>query len=122
LRDTDLFKADGEFGRRYSDSRTSTSNGYKIERTMKALSATPSHKMLCGHSETTKDLYRVSYFDSRQSNGTEGVEEVMQSFLRGNLFDTQFLMPGHPDYWKKCRYEIDVLKNERRSRNVQGGS
>jgi predicted Fe-Mo cluster-binding NifX family protein len=29
------------------------------------------------------------------------VEEVLQAFLRGNLFDRQFLMPGHPDYWEK---------------------
>lgn len=43
---------------------------------MKALSATPSHKRLCGHSETTKDLYRVAHFDSRQSNGTEGGEDI----------------------------------------------
>jgi len=29
------------------------------------------------------------------------VEGVLQAFLRRNLFDRQFLMPGHPDYWDK---------------------
>jgi predicted Fe-Mo cluster-binding NifX family protein len=29
------------------------------------------------------------------------VEEVLQAFLRGTLFDTQFLMPGHPEYWER---------------------
>ena len=27
------------------------------------------------------------------------VDEVFQAFLRGNVLGTQFLMPGHPDYW-----------------------
>lgn len=27
------------------------------------------------------------------------VEEVLQAFLSGNLFNKQFLMPGHPGYW-----------------------
>ena len=30
------------------------------------------------------------------------VEEVLQAFLRGNLLDTQFLMPAHPDYREKA--------------------
>jgi len=29
------------------------------------------------------------------------VEEVLQAFLRGNLFNKQFLMPGHPVYRDK---------------------
>ena len=32
---------------------------------------------------------------------TGQVEDVLRAFLGGNLFDTQFLMPGHPDYWNK---------------------
>jgi predicted Fe-Mo cluster-binding NifX family protein len=27
------------------------------------------------------------------------VEDVLKAFLRGDLFDMQFLMPGRPDYW-----------------------
>ena len=27
------------------------------------------------------------------------VEEILHAFLRRNLLRTQFLMPGHPDYW-----------------------
>ena len=29
------------------------------------------------------------------------VEDVLQAFLRGNLFDIQFLMPGSPGQWGK---------------------
>ena len=29
------------------------------------------------------------------------VEDVLQAFLRGNLFDTQFMMPGCAGYWGK---------------------
>ena len=29
------------------------------------------------------------------------VEDVLQAFLRGNLFDIQFLMPGRPGQWGK---------------------
>jgi predicted Fe-Mo cluster-binding NifX family protein len=29
------------------------------------------------------------------------VEEVLQAFLRGTLFNKRFLMPGHPGYWDK---------------------
>ena len=31
------------------------------------------------------------------------VEEVLQAFLHGNLFDMQFLMPGCPDYGGRGR-------------------
>ena len=29
------------------------------------------------------------------------VEDVLQAFLKGNLFDIQFLMPGCPGHWGK---------------------
>jgi predicted Fe-Mo cluster-binding NifX family protein len=29
------------------------------------------------------------------------VEDVLKAFLRGNLLDTQFLMPGRPGHWGK---------------------
>jgi predicted Fe-Mo cluster-binding NifX family protein len=29
------------------------------------------------------------------------VEEVLQAFLGGDLFDRKFLMPGHPEYWDR---------------------
>jgi len=31
------------------------------------------------------------------------VEDVLQAFLKGNLFDVQFLMPGRPGHWGKGR-------------------
>lgn len=31
------------------------------------------------------------------------VEEVLQAFLEGNLFDTQVIMPKYLDYWQPCR-------------------
>ena len=29
------------------------------------------------------------------------LEDVLRAYLRGGLLDTQFLMPGHPDYWDR---------------------
>jgi predicted Fe-Mo cluster-binding NifX family protein len=48
----------------------------------------------CAYMVTTAGIELIPWISGQ-------VEEVLQAFLRGNLFDTQFLMPDHPDYRDK---------------------
>ena len=45
----------------------------------------------CAYMVTTAGIELIPWISGE-------VEEVLQAFLGGNLFDTRFLMPGHPDY------------------------
>jgi len=48
----------------------------------------------CTYMVTTAGIELIAWISGQ-------VEGVLQAFLRGILFDTQFLMPGHPNYREK---------------------
>jgi len=48
----------------------------------------------CAYMITTAGIELIPWISGQ-------VEDVLKTFLKGNLFNTQFLMPGHPDYGDK---------------------